>query len=132
MVDRSAPAPRILLANEPRLYRDVLAAALAQLRPQSRVLTADAPELDAAVAHHRPDFVVCSGLTEAVRSQALAWAVLYPAGSRHADIGLAGARLTLHEVEFTGLLMLHDCAATLAQMREKAVPGMSQRKLAHP
>jgi len=140
MDPRAMPGLRVLVANEPRLYRDVIAATLAELRPQSSILVADPPDLDAAILRHRPDFVVCSGLTDAVQSGAVAWAVLYPAGARHADVGLGRARLTLHPVQLDALLVLLDCAASLAQMSENGYPRMSQenhpemsqRKLAHP
>ena len=125
MDERDPTAPRVLVANEPRLYREVIAAMLAAQRPRCGVLMADPPDLDAAVLRHRPDFVVCSGLTEVVRREAVAWAVLYPAGSAHADIGLAGARLTMREFGFGALVVLLDCAAGLAQLRENEYPRMS-------
>lgn len=68
----------ILVANEPRAYREALAGALAALRPDLRVEFFAPDALDAALDLPRPPVVVCSRLTPRVEERACAWIVLYP------------------------------------------------------
>src|SRR5690348_11650951 len=51
---------RILVANEPRAYRDVMAAAFQILCPQHEVISIVPEELDTAVARLDPHLVLCS------------------------------------------------------------------------
>ena len=103
-------APLVLIANEPRAYREVLAAALPELRPGLRVERADPADLDAAVARLRPALVVCSRLTEAVRSSAPSWIVLYPGGENRADARVGGAERTVAHPALDDVLALVDAA----------------------
>lgn len=59
---------RTFLANEPRAYREVIAAALRELRPRIEVFITEPEDLDAAVLQRTPHLVVCSQLTEIVRT----------------------------------------------------------------
>jgi len=68
----------VLVANEPRAYRDALAGTLAVLRPDLRVESLAPNALDRALARPRPPVVVCSRLTPRVEALACAWIVLYP------------------------------------------------------
>jgi len=77
---------RILVANEPRMYRDVLATALQALRPHVAVMTSDPADLDRNVARFEPHLVLCTHLTEAVQTDCLAWIVFYPNGTRIVEV----------------------------------------------
>lgn len=68
----------VLVANEPRAYREALAGALAALRPDLRVEVRSPDALDAALDRPRPPVVVCSRLTPTVEARACAWIILYP------------------------------------------------------
>lgn len=68
----------VLVANEPRAYRDALAGTLAALRPDLRVEALAPDALDRALDRPRPPVVVCSRLTPSVEARACAWIVLYP------------------------------------------------------
>jgi hypothetical protein len=104
---------RIVVANEPRAYREVLAAAVQELRPQLEVLAVEPAELDGAVARLAPRLVVCSQLSEVVETRAPAWVVLYPEGEGRAVIGVGGRRTALNggSIDFARVLMLIDKAA---------------------
>jgi hypothetical protein len=72
--------PLVLLANEPCTYRSLLAAELPFLRPNLRILEIDPAEIDSAVAHLRPDVVICSRVLEKALGLEFAILLLYPDG----------------------------------------------------
>lgn len=79
---------RALVANEPRVYREVISDALARLRPLVEVFCCvEAEDLDRDVARFGPHLVICSRLTESVRERCPCWVVLYPEGENRAEIG---------------------------------------------
>jgi Helix-turn-helix domain len=64
---------RILLANEPRSYREAFADALRVLRPHFEVITLQPDALEEATQRLRPDVVVCSRTNRAIRSATQSW-----------------------------------------------------------
>ena len=108
---------RILLANEPRAYREVIAAAFQQLRPQHEVTTVAPNDLDAEVVRLDPQFVLCSRLTPGVQTRPIAWVMLYPEGEPWAMIYMEGQRTTVPNLEFSRLLAIIDQTEELAQLR---------------
>jgi hypothetical protein len=86
---------RVLLANEPRVYREVIAGALKKLRPLIRVSQCESGELDAEVSRLRPNLVICSEATDAVKDESSAWILLYPDGEDRAEIGGSGEGVPL-------------------------------------
>ena len=50
--------PRVLMANEPRAYREGIAAVIGQLRPEVEVKTVEPSALDASISRFSPDMVV--------------------------------------------------------------------------
>ena len=99
---------RILLANEPRAYREVIAAAFQALRPNHEVISVAPDDLDAEVERLDPEFVLCSRLTPAVLQHPRSWVVLYPDGETQAVICVDGRRTTTGDVEFEQLLAIID------------------------
>jgi hypothetical protein len=100
---------RILVANEPRAYREVIAGALQVLRPHHEVIVVEPENLDGAVVRLVPELVLCSRLTEVVETRPLAWAVLYPAMDTRALISIAGhSHLVSADLPFTRLLSVID------------------------
>jgi len=69
---------RVLVANEPRTYREVLVDALRVLRPQVEVSAVASYDLAAEIERLRPHLVVCSWLSTAMPVGPLSWVVLYP------------------------------------------------------
>ncbi len=104
---------RIVVANAPRLYQQLVVALLAARRPQHAVLTRAPGRLDAALPRLAPDLVICSQLTTVVQTHAPAWLLLYPGG---VDLGVfqaAGRRTILDAVTAADLLACVDRAAAL-------------------
>lgn len=99
---------RILVANEPRSYREVIAAAVQALRPHIEVILAAPDTLDREVSRLDPQLVVCSALTVAVQQQPLSWIMLYPEGKTESVISIAGKTTTVGDLEFDRLLALID------------------------
>ena len=108
---------RILIANEPRAYREVIGAAFQALRPHLDVTIADPADLDAEIARLDPHLVFCSQLTEAVQQVPLAWVMLYPDGEVRAEISIGGQRIAVADIEFERLLAIADEVEVLAQMQ---------------
>ena len=73
---------RTLIANEPRVYREVISDALMRLRPLivEVFCCVEADDLDGDVARLGPHLVICSRLTESVRERCPCWVMLYPEG----------------------------------------------------
>ena len=108
---------RILLANEPRAYREVIAAAFRQLRPQHDVIVVAPDDLDAEVVRLDPQLVLCSRLTPSVQIRPIAWVLLYPVGETQSVICMDGQQTTVPDLEFNRLLEIVDRTEELAQLR---------------
>ncbi len=83
---------RILMANEPRSYREVMATILQELVPNVEASLAEPEALDREVARLAPDLVICSQATQTVHNAGLSWIALYPEGSNHPVISVRGRR----------------------------------------
>ena len=108
---------RILIANDPRAYREVIGAAFQALRPHLEVTVADPADLDAEIARLDPHLVFCSQLTDAVQNVPLAWVMLYPDGEARAEIYIGGQRIAVADIEFERLLAIADEAEQLAHLQ---------------
>jgi hypothetical protein len=82
---------RVLVANEPRVYREVVAYVLSKRRPLLEVLAAEPEDMDREVGRFGPHLVICSRATGPVREGCLAWVVLYPDGEDRVEVGHKGA-----------------------------------------
>ena len=105
---------RVLVATEPRAYREVMAGALQELRPRAEILLVEPDDLNAALTRLRPHLVVSSRSVETLRDCPLAWVVVYPDGETTALICINGRRTTLGDLPFEHLLSVVDEAAGLA------------------
>lgn len=101
----------IVLANEPRSYREVIAAAIQSLRPHLEVLVVEPESLDSVVTSLSPDLLICSTLTETLRREARAWVELYPGGEQLATVSLGGTIYTSEGLELEQLLSVVDAAS---------------------
>lgn len=107
---------RALIANEPRVYREMICDALARMRPLIEVFCcAEAEDLDREAARFGPHLVICSRLTESVREGCPCWVVLYPEGENRAEVGgsLGVAARLVAGVGVAELLSVVDEAAGL-------------------
>jgi hypothetical protein len=105
----------ILVANEPRAYREVLTAALQELRPHIEVISVEPDDLEGKVCDYSPRLVLCSRLTEAVERCSDAWILLYPDRENRAVINVAGRRTAVTGIEFSHLLSVIDALEPPAQ-----------------
>jgi hypothetical protein len=99
---------RILLANEPNAYRDVLASAVQILCPGHEALSVAPDELDDALAQVAPHMVVCSRLTPAVETCSGGWIMLYPGGETRVVICIGGQQFAVGDLEIGLLLAVID------------------------
>jgi hypothetical protein len=100
----------VLVANELRYYREVIANAILMLRPDFEVSTAEPELLDHELIHLNPDVVVCSRATPTIRSRWPAWVELYPDGEPLAVVCIDGQSSTVHDIELDDLLSIIDRA----------------------
>ena len=98
----------IVVANEPRAYREALAAALQELRPHLEVICIAPDDLDAKVSQYSPRLALCSRLTETVQRCCNAWILLYPNRENRAVISIAGRRIVVTNIEFPHVLSVID------------------------
>ncbi len=108
------PGPvRILFGNEPRAYREALAAAFRVRCPSVEVIVVDSVELDAHVVQYAPALVVCSKLTMVVETEAPVWALLYPDGAPMVVTSVAGSRESSPDLDLDQLCALANRAVEL-------------------
>ena len=96
----------VLVANELRYYREVIATAVLMLRPDIEVITAEPELLDHELIHLRPNLVVCSRLTPTIQTRCCCWVELYPDGEPLAVVCLNGQASTVNDIEFDGLVFI--------------------------
>ena len=106
---------RILLANEPRSYRETLAAAFQILKPNTEVFVIDPDELDAEVERLSPQLVICSRATPTVETRSLAYVELYPEHGSVSVISVGGKRSTIAEIGLGDRLLVIDRTESLAK-----------------
>ncbi len=87
---------RALVANDPRVYRELISEAFRRMRPLIETSVALPEELDEAVGRVRPHLIICSSrLSAAAQAACLVWVVLYPEGKDRAEIGSGGVSTAL-------------------------------------
>jgi hypothetical protein len=103
----------VLVALEPYIYRDAIAAALALLRPGASVVAVDPADLAAALLAHHPVLVFLSDPAPAVEAEVPAWVLLHPSGANRAIATLGSAREEIDQPRLADLVALLDRALTL-------------------
>jgi hypothetical protein len=104
---------RVLVANEPFVYREVISAAFQELRPHVEVISVEPQNLDREFLRLVPHLVVCSRVTALVERGATAWVELYPEHAPRAVVSLAGEETTSDAIDFDTLLSILDRAERL-------------------
>jgi hypothetical protein len=102
---------RVLLANEPRSYRESIAAVFRQLRPGLEVKVVEPEALESNVARFDPDVAICSRVTGAVRERVPVWVELYPEHAAHSVASEGGRRTEFAEIQLLDLIGILDRAA---------------------
>jgi hypothetical protein len=104
---------RLLMANEPLVYREVISATLRELRAHLEVYTTEPTNLDKEFQRLSPGLVLCSRRTGLIERKAFAWVELYPQHTSGAVVSLAGKKTTFKEMHFDTLLSIVDEAERL-------------------
>ena len=100
---------RVLIANEPGMYREVISSTLKELRPSVEIFTAEPCDLEEEFLRLLPHLVVCSQTPKLVEISAPVWVELYPNGAPHAVVkDVDGSRITLSRIDFDTLLSIVD------------------------
>ena len=102
---------RVLLANEPRSYRESIAAVFRQLRPGLNVKVVEPEALESTVVRFDPDVAICSRVTGTVRERVPVWVELYPEQAAHSVASEGGRRTEFAEIQLLDLLGILDRAA---------------------
>ena len=106
---------RILMANEPRAYRESIAEVLRTLRPDLEVTSVQPDVLEESVALHTPRVVICSEVVPIVREKVPVWVELYPGHSSKSIVSIEGRRTEIEDIQLPDLLSIVDRAQNLAQ-----------------
>ena len=111
---RRGGRPRVLMANEPRAYREGIAAVISQLRPEVEIETVEPYALDTSIERFSPDMVICSKATDALKGGVRVWVELYPENAALSVASIGGRRMEYAEIQLPDLLSIVDKAAELA------------------
>lgn len=103
------------MANEPRAYREGIAAVIGQLRPEVEVWTVEPAALEGSILRFSPDMVVCSKATDALKGKVRVWVELYPDHAAHSVASIGGTTTEYAEIQLPDLLSIVDRAEELAQ-----------------
>jgi hypothetical protein len=108
---------RIIIANEPRAYRDALAGVLEEMRPRDTVTNVEPGEIEQALRRWRGALVVCSVVSPVVDELAGAWVRLGEDGEVAAS-SAAGVEAMARRVGLDAVLDAVDAAGNhLAHLR---------------
>lgn len=102
---------RVLLANEPRAYRECIAAVLGRLRPGFDVEVSGSGDAQARARNSPPDVAICDRATGAIRKLVPVWVELYPGESSRSVASERGRLTEFAEIRLEDLLGIADRAA---------------------
>ena len=100
--------PRVLLAFEPRMYREVLVTALRRHRPLVESVLAEPAALDHTAGSFEPHLIVCNHATQTVRDSAAAWVEVQVKDSLDAVTCVGGKRSEIQNLSLDDLLAVLD------------------------
>jgi len=104
----------VLIAIEPRSYRQVIGRTMQALRPHVEVVVLDPDTLEAGVARLEPDLVFANRPASS-SSGGPVWVEFRPYEEPPARVSLAGRTWELEEVELSDLLSIVDEAEGLSR-----------------
>lgn len=108
----AASKSRVLLANEPRSYRQAIAHVLRTLRPDLEVDETEQASLDRELRRSVPHLVICSHATPTVRGNAPAWVELYTDDGPLSTVVIGKERSTVSGIDLTDILRIVDQACS--------------------
>lgn len=101
---------RVLLANEPRSYRQAIAGALQALRPDVEFEEIEPDNIDEEVGRRAPELVICSIATPAVQAAVPSWVELYTDHGSISSVSIHLEKSTVDGIEIPDLLQIVDRA----------------------
>ena len=104
---------RVMVAHSLLSYRQVISAALKELRPNLQIFIADAEDLDEEFGRLSPHLVLCSRVTDLVEREAFAWIELYPEHASESVVSLCGQKSVYPEMDWATLLAVLEEAERL-------------------
>ena len=107
---------RTILAIDLTSYREAIAAALAEMRPDVEIYQVGEEELDREVRRLLPDVVICSRLTELVKSRIPVWVELYPDCASQSTVCVRGTRMEFDDMQLSDIVSVIDQADRLAHL----------------
>ena len=113
---------RILIANEPRAYRDVQGGMLRELCPWAEIHITEPWQIPAEFDSFRPHLVICSELTDPIRDRAFAWVLLYPDDANLAVACVDNRQRVIQRVSMEDLVGVVEAAAQALGSRQE--PGL--------
>jgi hypothetical protein len=99
---------RIIVANEPCLYRDSLYSILRAFRPDAMIMLAQPAQLDRLIAEEHPHVVLCSQPRPTRHAEILTWIVVYPEGQNITHIYIGNEQETIPNLSMVELLAIID------------------------
>lgn len=108
MTAQSTAKVRVLIAIEPRSYREVIGEAIQSLRPQLKVLIVEPDDLAEEVARLDPELIICGQPEDTIPKSKSVWVEYRPYAEPAARISMNGRYRELSEVELEDLLSVAD------------------------
>jgi hypothetical protein len=107
---------RILIASELRSYRQAIASAFRELRPDTEVFEAEPGDLNREVLRLRPDIVICSQVTPLVKECSPNWVELYPYREPRSTVFVNGEESDVQDIQLSDLLGIADKVGRMVQL----------------
>ena len=104
---------RLVVANDPRAYREAIAPAIQHLRPHVDVMVVEPADLAGQVERWRPHMVISSVPVARAGGCLLCWVALYPAQKTQVVVTVAAQQTWARDLDLAELLALVDCTAAL-------------------
>ena len=106
---------RVLIANEPSAYREVLALVFQKMQLPVDVSCVEPEGLDDEIVRLAPHLVICSRMTEMLDAALIGWLLLYPDGEARAVISMLGQRTEQTGTGLNDILSLVERTSEMAQ-----------------
>jgi hypothetical protein len=106
---------RVMVANEPRAYREAFAGALRALRPNAEIIEAAPEDLDRQVKRLHPDLVLCTYVTPTVEKMVYNWILIYPEDDPSMMVFTRGELSTFNNFDLEDLISLVDRTAEMIE-----------------
>ncbi len=116
MWERDTGKMRVLLANEPRVYREAMASAFRYLCLGAEIAVAESDGLDDQVTEFRLHLVLSSQAARSLEDHPLPHVLLYPEGESKALVSIDGQQTTIVNVELADLLLVINRVQNVVKM----------------